>query len=389
MQSRAVRYLPILSRLSIDNADLIGRCSASLTTDGFLIPCYAEKLDNASLPSKVRQIVGARFHDGWATGLSDVTEALSGVPRELSNDQGVSVALRSYVPEPVTKVSPESIYANVFNVRCPALLLAIDLANELTEDEEQNLRKRWAFVKAGQRLLLSFEDPPDDLPRADSKRLVKYKWKRTPHRFSKRSTDVVKELVRRSMDIACVDAGLQWCEHRQLFYFPSLDKPLRSVSYTHVDGRNTHVAVTGMQSYGSGDRAIPFRYQLSPGFRVGFDENQVCWLTLRVYVRVTTEDGTPYEGKAIGRRRKKIGSSWWNKEWFARLLGVVQALSSDGKKIVVGNERQRVVVDCRPLTWLCPVSIDYRAVERAGDFQQEISQLRYIDNEDDEDSPDE
>jgi hypothetical protein len=236
-------------------------------------------------------------------------------------------------------------------------------------------------VKANSRLLLSFEDPPAAVPRTDGERLIKYRWKQRHDRYGKRSVDVVKELVRRSMEVACVRAGLQWCEHRHIFYFPHFDKPLRNVSFTHVDGRNTHVAVTGLQSYGSGDRAVPFRYQLSPGFRVGFDEDGTCWLTLRIYVRVTEENGTPYDGKAIGRRRKKVGKSWWNKEWFARTVGVIQALSEDKARIVVGSGNRRVTIFCAPMKWECPVAIDYHAVERVGDFQEEMAQLRYRDDE--------
>lgn len=37
------------------------------------------------------------------------------------------------------------------------------------------------------------------------------------------------------------------------------------------------------------------------------------------------------------------------------------------------------------MTWDCPVSIDYDALQRVGDFQEEMASLRFVDAEDDED----
>ncbi|WP_425398627.1 TIR domain-containing protein [Aeoliella sp.] len=386
IERRALRYLPILSGNSIANADLLARCSAALVHGDRTVPCRADNYDDSTLPTKLSQLSPARFSDGWATGLNSLVATLDALKPLMTIAQGTAVALRSYVPEPVTKASPDPIYANVFRVTCPTQIQACDLSRELTKEEEMELRKSWSFVVAHSTLLLSFEKPPASVPRADDERPPRYSWMRCREKFGKRSVNVVKELVRRSMEVACWRAGLQWCDSRHVFYFQKGDKPLRNVSFTHVDGRKTRVAVTGFQSYGSGDHAKPFHYQLSPGFRVGFDGNGACWLTLRVYVRVTDEEGAPYEGKAIGRRRKKVAKSWWNKEWFARTIGVMQALSAEKSTIVVGSGKSRLTVSCTPLRWECPVAIDYHAVERVGDFQDEMAQLRYIEDEDEDET---
>jgi hypothetical protein len=191
----------------------------------------------------------------------------------------------------------------------------------------------------------------------------------------------VKELIRRSLEVACSRAGLKWCDDRRVFYFPSLDKPLRYVPFVHVDGRRTKVGVTGEHAYGVGQNASPFRYQLSPSFRVGKDHDGQWWVTLRIYIRITDRQGKPHEQKAINQRRKKVTKNWWNKEWFARTLGVIQALSEGREEIVVGSAANQVTIGTRPLAWDCPVSIDYQVVERVGDFQEEIAELRYVDAE--------
>ncbi len=51
-------------------------------------------------------------------------------------------------------------------------------------------------------------------------------------------------------------------DDRKKFFFDPGTKPQRNVRFIHIDGRNTRVAVTGEKSFGSGERAQPFRYQL-------------------------------------------------------------------------------------------------------------------------------
>ncbi|MHC4879846.1 MAG: hypothetical protein ACYTGL_25620 [Planctomycetota bacterium] len=383
IDKRAIRYLPVVSASSVADADFVGRIALAGNSDHQVIPCSSQSYEANALPKSVRDLTPADFEDGWATGLDHVLKSLAaaGIQPELSEDQGRSIALRSYVPESVTRPTPEMVYANVFAVETPDSIQVCELDEELPEELEKELRKIWAFVAVSRRILLSFADPPESVPLKKVERLPEYSWRDFEFHSGRRSVDVVKELVWRSLDVACVRAGLEWCDDRNVFYFPHEDKPQRNVSYTHVDGRNTWVSVTGQKSYGSGENAKPFRYQLGPRFRVGFDEAGECWVTLRVYVRITTLEGEPYQKKGITRRRKKVANAWWNKEWFARTLAMMQALSGDEDSIIVGARRRGVFVRTEPLDWECPVSIDYTAVERIGDFQEEMAELCYFDFE--------
>ena len=164
------------------------------------------------------------------------------------------------------------------------------------------------------------------------------------------------------------------------------DWPNKNISYTHVDGRITYVAATGEKTYGSGENAKPFRYQLCPVFKIGQDETGEFWTTLRIYIRITDVEGVPFKKKGITRRRKKVANNWWNKEWFSRILAVIQSVSLGEESIEIGHGMRMVTVSTSPMQWECPVSIDYKAVERIGDFQQEIAELRYFDDNGDEDA---
>ena len=145
------------------------------------------------------------------------------------------------------------------------------------------------------------------------------------------------------------------------------------------------MSVTGIRQYGFGERASVYHYQLAPIFRVGFDGDGNAWVTTRVYARVTEPDGTPFKGKAIGRRRKHLAKSWWNQHWLARTLALMQAIANDSGQILVGPAGRQVVASADPMTWECPVSIDEAAVERLGDFQEELASIQFIESEEGED----
>jgi hypothetical protein len=352
-----------------------------------MLPGFSGPVDKTKLPSKAQQLAGSDFSCGWAAGLKGVTEALQaqGVQPALTQNQGKTIALRSYVPQRVTKDSPERVYTNTFPVTVPDGILVCDLAREMSNADKAALRRSWAYVEADALTLLAFDNPPGSVPLVESARVATYDWRHYEYRHNKRSAHVVKELVGRSLEVACVAAGLQWCDDRRKSYFPVGAKRHLFLPFTHVDGRTTRVAPTGEKGYGRGDRATPFLYQLCPTFRVGQDEAGAWWVTMRLYVRITDTAGIPHKKKAISRRRKKVTKSWWNKEWFARTLAVMQALASGGVEITVGSGSGRLAVSTRPLGWDCPVAIDYHAVERIGDFQGEMASLRYVDDEPDDD----
>ncbi len=372
---RALRYLPVISTRSVRDADFIGRLALAASQERLTIPCRATEVPPDRLPGGLKSIASLPFDESWSAGLRGLLEGLAAAQIRPSKRPELdrAIALRSYVPEPVTRSVVETVYTNTFPVHVPASIYECHLRRPLTTDEQTELRESWAFVVANATTLLAFDHPPAAVPLEPGPRIPQYGWQfEERHR---RSNYVVKELIQRSLDVACRRAGMQWCEDRRVFYFPQDKKPRLSVPFVHVDGRATRVALAGQKTYGWGDRAEPFRYQLCPKFRAWFDEAGGWSVTLRLYVRVTNVKGQPHEKKAIIRRRKTVTKSWWNNHFLARTLGMMQALSDGAPEIVIGTGKRGVVVQCRPLAWECPVSIDYEAVERLGDFQSEMAQL--------------
>lgn len=387
IEQRAIQYIPIITRESFTNTDFIGRISSTIRTDSFVMPCWSEDLKDIAHNSKVLLLEPAKFHSSWSSGLDHILSQLKArkINPTIDPTRGVSVALKAYMPEPVVKAVSERVYSNVFSVTVPKSILICELENELGDIEIEDLRKNWAFSMVSAKKFLSFDYPPSHLQLIQSQRIPEYAWNSFPWREGKNSIDVVKELVKRSLNVACSMRGLEICSNRHVYYFKEKDGKQHNISFVHVDGRKTNVAVTGTIQDGWGDRATHFRYQLSPKFRVHLDEDKMFWVMIQIYIRVTDLNGVPYEGKEIIRKRKKVAKSWWNKQWLARTIGIMQGLANtDGNHFIeIGTEgKRKVIISTKPLDWECPVAIDIDAVERIGDFQEEMASARYFENDD-------
>ena len=387
IQNRAIHYLPILSREALDELNFISRCGAALSRDDFVLPCWSDSLDELASTSKLFQCEAARFDTSWSTGLRAVLGRLQakGISGNLESDQGRAIALRAYMPEPVIKVVPERVFSNVFSVTVPKSILIFELDRGLEADVLNLLKRSWAFVKVSTTKLLAFDYAPEAIPLRGTPNIPEYAWENIHGRVGKNSIDVVKELIRKSLEVACYRAGLEFCDDRKVIYFPDNNGTQRRAHFQHIDGRKTNVAMTGEQQYGWGENKSRFRYQLSPRFKVDRDEDGQWWVATRIYVRVTDCSGILYQKKDIIRRRKSVTKGWWNKHWLARTLGIMQALKHDlnDEFIEVGTGKRQVLVNTLPTEWECPIAIDVEAVGRIGNFQQEMARVKFAEETDD------
>ena len=381
---RAARYVPVLSAGSVDDPDLRGRMAVAAAEEGRVVPCWLDDLTGSEFDSQTARLAPARFDSGWARGLETVMRQLEsgGVPRPLERGTGRRIALGAYQAEPLVRQEPERVYANVFEVRVP-LSVHVHRVNARGKDLEATFGRRWAHVQRGD-FVFSFAEAPADVPVT---KMRTYAWPSYAERFGARSVDLVKMLVKRSLFVACYDAGFEWCEDRFTFYLDERGRVRHA--YQDVDGRYTHVSLTGERTFGSGDRKSKFRFQLGPVFRVAVDEANSVSVRVSFYVRVTDEIGTPLDVKMIPSRRKRVTKSWWNRQWLQRTLGVMQLIAGDtgiGGQITVGEGTGAVSVDVEPLSWECPVSIDVEALDRVGDFQEELAFARERGDEEEEEA---
>ena len=235
------------------------------------------------------------------------------------------------------------------------------------------------------RAIHTFTVPPyNAIPCVKVARTPEFLWVEYPQKDGKTTSDIAKELAKRSLEVLCIQKGLKFCTDRRVFYFPKIETEEWNQKIKHVDGRSTTVQLTGERTKGWGERASRFLYQLAPKFSIRRDDDGTWSVIVKVYIRVSTLDGSMFEGKEIGRRRKSVSKSWWNKEWLARLLGVVQALQTSDGLIEIGEGAHALVMQTNPLTWLCPVGLDVQALAAMSDIGEEIAQYRTRDDEDDD-----
>ena len=376
--TRALRYLPVLSAESIRDRSFLDRCARAASTSGLAtLPCAATQVDVRTL-GELARIESARFDGSWAEGLVDLLRTLKakGVHPTIASE--TSRAMGSlYTVEPlVVKDEPEAIYANVFRATVPQAVAAFQLSEDVTDDRIDRARRCWAFARAHKRVLLAFESPPEGvcLPLLGRAPAHQYAWKSFRDEYDRKSTGVVKELVRRTLEVACAKAGLEWCNERKEYYVPRVETG--PCKFRHVDGERRSATLTGYRSYGSGADKKRLLYHLTPRFIVDIDEERQVWVTLRLYVRLVWEGGDLVTGTTIGRRRKKVTRQWWNKEWLMRTLAMMHRISRGEDAIEVGRGREKVSVATAPLRLECPLSIDVVAMDTLGDFQTEFATLR-------------
>lgn len=376
--TRALRYLPVLSAQAVQNRSLLDRCARATSTSGLLtLPCVATAVDSRSLGEELRRMEAARFDRLWTNGLDDLLQTLEATGVRPISAPVASHHVRSlYSHQPVVvKDEPEAIYANVFRATVPQAIAAFRLSKDVADSEIEKARKTWAFARARQRVLLAFKKPPDSicLPLLD--RIPnQYSWKWRPEEHGRRSIDVIKELTRRTLEVACGEADLEWCSKRKEYYIPQAETGPHTLY--HVDGERSRVHLIGYRSYGSSPDKKQLRYQLAPRFRVAIDQDSQVWVTLRIYIRLVREDGVLVASASIARMRKKVTRQWWNKEWLVRTLAMMQRISKGETAIEVGEGTEQVSVTTTPLRLECPLSIDAQAMEALADFQGEFAILR-------------
>jgi hypothetical protein len=371
LEVRASHYLPVVSTSSLLDSMFLERCTIAVTKEDFVLPCGLIFALDACMPSRLTKLVPADFRDSWKVGLDQVLARLDalGIKPSLDPDRGRQIALRDYLPTRVTVAKPEQVFANVFPLQLPKTMLVFDLRQSLTDIETLELRKRWAFVELSANCLVAFMPPPQQaIPVVKVERIPEFLWADIPQYNGKKTLDLAKVLAWRSLEVVCAQKGLKFCNDRKVFYFPKRESAEWNQTIKHVDARTTTVQLTGERTKGWGDHASPFLYQLAPRFHPQRDVDGTWNVVVKVYIRVTTLEGAMFEGKEIGRRRKIVSKSWWNKEWLARLLGVVQALQTSEGLIEVGEGSRAVVMQTKPLSWECPVGLDVLALSGMSDI---------------------
>ncbi|WP_428940976.1 TIR domain-containing protein [Fontivita pretiosa] len=394
LTNRAFRYICILSLESLADPDFTARRSiaqavGSQRGEGLVLPALAKAIDSSSLDQETRRLTAAHFTQGWAAGLKEIEEVLAAANCPRKPDGARDLAIRSYFPPDIVLAEPEVLASNLFRViEFPQAILRF-YSNKPIADEASPDLSRWAYREISPTHVLSFHHPPIELARnLDIVPKGGAVWNTVSELDGVRIDHLIKELLKKALYAECRRRGLLYCEDRDLVYFPFGLLKNDNLSFRRLDGQATHFRVAGERTHGKGERAHKFRYHIAPVFVPKESAAGGYEIIVRIRLRLTDTEGKLFSGRTANARRKKICKSWWNEEWLARTMGVMQFLANGGDRIVIGNvNSEKIVVDSQSRTWQIPVRLNEEALADAIAIRQE-EEAHLRDEEEDEDDND-
>jgi TIR domain/Restriction endonuclease len=391
LSNRAFRYICILSPESLADPDFTARRSiaqavGSQRGEGLLLPALAKMIETSALDQEMRRLTAARFTQSWAAGLKDIEEVLAAANCPRKPEGAQDLAIRSYFPPDIVLAEPEVLASNLFRViEFPQAILRF-YSNNPIADEGSPYLTQWAYREIGPTHFLSFHNPPIELAR-DLGIVSKggAVWSTVTELDGVRVDDLIKELLKKLFYAECRRRGLLYCEERDLVYFPFDLLKHDHLSFRRLNGQATFFNVAGERTHGKAERARKFRYHIAPVFVPKESAAGGYEIIVRIRLRLTDTEGKLFSGRTANTRRKKICKNWWNDEWLARTMGVMQFLANGGDHIVIETlDGGKIVVDPQPRTWEIPVRLNEEALADAiAVRQEEEAHLREEDEDDD------
>jgi hypothetical protein len=128
-------------------------------------------------------------------------------------------------------------------------------------------RLSWAFREVNPVTFLGFHEPPAELS-------AKWKlnpaggavWAHKPYFDGIATRNLVPELIRKAITVACVSRGLVFCPEKEELYFPTGTLPHDRLPFTKPDGTKSYVLTGGKRTYWRPGLSSEYQYFLVPVF---------------------------------------------------------------------------------------------------------------------------
>jgi hypothetical protein len=357
IKNSTFRVLALLSRSSIAKPNPLKERTLALNIArerniDFLIPLNVDGLLPTELDWMTSDLTSIPFLS-WSEGLSHLLKKLVqiGAPKPLT--QGNAEAIKASLPPRVTVDANDELISNWFRFeRVPEEIQLLKLKNPLS----RRLLGRWAFHEIRPTLVAAFDFPPDDvLDEVVDIRGVR--WADTDQVEGIDAVHLATTLVRKSLEVGLRNNRLVYSQGT--IYFPSGLLEKDRISYRSEDGRARSVLATGERK----SQAGRYRYHLAPSFVVRREDGDFV-ARLVIGLHLTDLSGKPLAARSILARRKRIGRSWWNDQWFSRQQAICSFLRRDGETLAVGGEEDRTVaLMLSPLRGSVAVRVDEQTLQ--------------------------
>ena len=370
---RTFRMLALLSRASMSKPNPMGEwlkgraIGDELGIGDFVIPLNTEGLQPHEITWNFQTINYIPFAPSWAKGLGALLSKLKSIktPRVLTS--GRQLALDSISATPAVHNEPEQLISNCFEiVQLPRHIYTFVSSSNVAANNHEMWRQQWAYRNVSPFRMLAFENPPPSVAAGQRFQCVrKDVWSDVNEINGIRSRDLMVSLVHRSLDVLLESSGLAYSGRSRRWYIPSEMLHGNRVPVTYPNGVKRWFRGVGDRKYPTPDGGEMYRYHLSPSFRVLRKQDEPYVLIVGNHVHLTDLKGTELEGRKVQSRRKHLGRNWFNHEWGARTLGVLQLLADEDMRIRIGPEgEQQLVINALPISPTATMSIhDEFAVE--------------------------
>jgi hypothetical protein len=367
IKERTFRFLALLSRASISKPNPVKERTLALNIardrgEDFLIPLNLDALRPAELDWMTSDLTFIPFAADWAAGLNQLAKKLlgSGAPT-LAEGRGPVAARAALEGESFLLEQPETLGSNLFPiVQWPEVLHQYRLAPTVGRTDLLTAAESWAFhvssARSGERqLAFAFEDPP---PGTFAKHQIKHTasavWEET-RRFEGIPTwNLIKPLAVRVFYLRCRQSGLSEMNDGSFVYFKDGILPRNSMKFRSYTGRKVRIRVVGERSFRGKET---FRYHLGLEALALRMPGGDPFMKLNLRLFLTDLDGKPFEAAGALARRKSITRTWYNHQFYSRILGVPSFLEGADGLIRCGTAAH-LVVSGSPVTVEAPVSID-------------------------------
>jgi hypothetical protein len=356
IKTKTFRVIALLSRASRDKPNPRKERTLALNIGkergvDFLIPVNVDGLKPTELDWMTSDITFIPFHKSWAKGLAQLLKKLDSIdaPRPVKN--GKAIACNIYLNRLTIEEEPEILYSNCLEfLKIPDMIKEFRFKQPLSKNEIEILSQRWAFYTKDPQAVFSFCSPPDsDL--FQCQHTNSYGWGEQSQILGISSENIVSNLLRRSLEVKCLQNRLRKSEIGSI-YFPFSLLEDNKLHFTGYKGKTTWMLVAG-------ERHTPshFKYHISPSFKIRREpDSYVAELIINLYL--TDPSGEPLESKSAHTRHKAVRKNWWNNHFLNRSLAICELLSDESGNIIMGEDEEEIILSGKFNSFESPIKID-------------------------------
>ena len=393
IRNHACRVVAIYSQSALKDPDVQYRRSVALGLraergSNFFVPVSATAIERAALDYQTRDLSFVAFERSWAYGVEALLHTLEAgdCPRPFEN--GNVLVSQTFILPGLVKPVPELLFSKCFEFKeVPEAIFSFKTVETISDEITKRYADRWAFRKASDHRVLSFQEPPAVVAEAlGTSKTGGSAWRHVRDIEGIDPRYLATELLRKSLAVMCAKKGLKRIGEFSPLCFPPGLVPKNSLTYVRPDGRRTRVIAVGERNVWRRGVKVPYRYYLAPRFLVRADLFGAYTAVLKVGVHVTGSKGETLDKRTARARRRRMFKSWYNHEWFARTLAIVSFFADGSDEISFGEgSGGRVVLNVVPFSWFAPVALDETLLEPLRDDEVEMLALQSGDPSDDDD----